>query len=359
MMKLTLQIQVLPNGEEKQRLLLTLEKANEAATFAARRGFESKVYSPPSIQKIAYREIREKYGLSAQMAVRAIGKAAEALSKNKSTCPRFKPHGAITYDERIFSFKGVDKVSLWALPGGRVVVPFVYGEYQRKNMGRIKGQADLAYRDGKFFLLCTVEVPDAAPIDVRDFVGIDMGVCNIACTSDGVSYSGGAVNGVRHRNGRLRAALQRKGTKAAKRRLKSLSGREARFASWVNHNISKQIVVEAERTGRGIAIENLKGILVRVKAGLTQRKLLHSWAFSQLRTFIAYKAKLSGVPVIVVNPRNTSRECAECGHIDKRSRRSQPAFLCVACGHSDNADINAARNIRGRATRKLAEGGSA
>lgn len=345
-MKLTLQLQLLPDADQRIRLLETMERVNQAATFAARCGFEAGVFSQPSIHKLAYAEIRSRFGLSAQMAVRAIGKAVECFSRDKKVCPTFKAHSAITYDERVYSFKGVDCVSLWAFPEGRVVVPLICGEYQKQRFDRIKGQADLVYREGKFYLYCTVNLPDSAPVTPTDFVGVDLGIANIATDSDGNRHSGSQIKSVRHRQRRLRTKLQKKQTRAAKRRLKNLSGREQRFATWVNHNISKQIVAEAERSGRGIAVEDLKGIRGRVKAGRKQRAVLHSWAFSQLRLFLEYKAKLAGVEVVTVDPRNTSRTCSECGHCEKENRPNQADFPCRSCGHESHADINAARNIR-------------
>lgn len=353
-MKLTLQLQILPDTDQRKRLLETMRRFTGAATFAARTGFEAGVFSAPSIQKRCYYEIRERFGLSAQMAVRAIGKAAECFSRDKTKCPIFKPLGAITYDERIFSFKGVDKVSLWAFPGGRVIVPMIYGEYQKQRFDRIKGQADLVYRKGKFYLYCTVDLPDTAPVEPTDFLGIDMGVANIASDSDGRLHGGSAVKGVRYRHRRLRTKLQKIGTRSAKSRLKSLSGKENRFATWVNHNISKQIVAETKRSGRGIAIEDLKGIRERVKARRKQRAVLHSWSFSQLRLFLEYKARLAGVLLVTVDPRNTSRACAECGHCEKRNRKTQDKFRCRSCGHESHADLNAAVNI-GRAACKPAK----
>lgn len=343
--KLTIQLQILPDLEQTGRLLCTMQRFNEAATFAARKGFDAQLFSAPSIQKLAYYEIRSQFGLSAQMAVRAIGKAVECFSHDKTRCPVFKPYGAITYDERIFRFKGVDRVSLWAIPEGRVIVPLIYGEYQKQRFDRIKGQADLVYRKGKFYLYCTVDLPDAAPVTATDFLGVDLGIANIASTSDGKCHSGSEVKSVRHRHRRLRAKLQRKGTRAAKRKLKLLSGRERRFATHTNHVISKQIVAEAKRTGRGVAIEELTHIRSRVKAGRKQRAVLHSWAFSQLRLFLEYKSALYGVPLVAVDPRNTSRTCSACGHCDKANRRSQDKFRCRSCGHEAHADLNAAVNI--------------
>jgi IS605 OrfB family transposase len=311
------------------------------------------VFSQPSIHKLAYREIRSRFALSAQMAVRAIGNAVECFAGDKRTCPVFKPQGAITYDERIFSFKGVDHVSLWALPKGRIIVPLLYGEYQKRRFDRIKGQADLVYRKGKFYFYCTVEMPTGVRIEPAEFLGVDLGVTNIASDSDGKRYSGSQTKGVRYRHRQLRRKLQRKQTRAAKRRLKALSGKERRFATHTNHVFSKQIVAEAKRSGRGIALEDLKGIRERVKARRRQRAVLHSWAFSQLRLFIAYKAMLAGVPLVLVDPRNTSRECSRCGHIAKENRPDQSTFRCVACGYATHADVNAALVIQSRAVVNL------
>ena len=75
------------------------------------------------------------------------------------------------------------------------------------------------------------------------------------------------------------------------------------------------------------------------KKGLNRSILATGWG--QLIQMLEYKAD----EVIRVNPRNTSRRCFECGHTDKRNRKSQSKFRCVACNHSDNADANAALNI--------------
>lgn len=344
-MKLTLQLQLLPNTAQKPILLATMERFNEAATFAARLGFDHGVFSQPSIHKLAYREIRDRFGLSAQMAVRAIGKAVECFKRDKSRCPVFKLHGAVTYDERILGFKGLDKVSLWAL-GGRMVLPLVYGEYQRERFDRIKGQCDLVYRGGKFSLYATVDLPDKVAIEPKDFLGVDLGIVNIATDSDGESHSGEDIERTRRKHHRNRRSLQRKGTKGARKRLKKLAGREAAFRRHVNHCISKAIVAKAKDTDRGIAVEDLSGIRDRITVRVRQRARHSGWAFSQLRLFLEYKAKLAGVFVAIVDPRNTSRTCAVCGSCEKGNRKSQSSFLCLHCGYSTNADFNAARNLR-------------
>src|SRR5690606_26473738 len=136
----------------------------------------------------------------------------------------------------------------------------------------------------------------------KEFLGVDLGIRNIASDSDGEVFSGDHVNGLRHRYARIRQRLQKKGTKSAKRLLKKRRHKEARFATDVNHRVAKMLVAKAKVTGRGIALEHLKGIRDRITVSKAQRRTHHSWAFHQLRSFIEYKARLAGVPVVLVNP---------------------------------------------------------
>jgi transposase len=76
--------------------------------------------------------------------------------------------------------------------------------------------------------------------------------------------------------------------------------------------------------------------------------MVHSWAFSRLGQFLADKARRYGVVFVAVDPRNTSRECSDCHHMDKRNRPSQAVLRCGRCGFADHADRNASRNISAR-----------
>ncbi|HEY7851073.1 MAG TPA: transposase, partial [Ktedonobacterales bacterium] len=305
------------------------------------------------LQKLVYYDIRQRFGLSAQMAIRAIAKVAEAYKRDKRIQPSFRPHGAMIYDERIYNFPTADRVSLLTLDG-RVIVPFRFGAYAEGMMQRRRGQCDLLYRKNKatFFLAVTVDAPEPVPDEASDYVGVDLGIITLAATSDGefLNHSTGPkhahMNEVRARFSRFRQKLQKKGTKSSKRLLKKRSGRERRFAKDVNHCLSKAIVQTAKDTGRGVALENLKNIRSRVNGSKRQRRVLHCWAFGQLRAFIAYKAALAGVPVAYVNPAYTSQTCSRCGHCEKANRVSQARFLCTSCGFSAHADVNAAENIR-------------
>ncbi|MFC4565447.1 RNA-guided endonuclease TnpB family protein [Nocardiopsis mangrovi] len=157
------------------------------------------------------------------------------------------------------------------------------------------------------------------------------------------------VNRHRRRMLALRTRLQKKRTKSARRALKRVRRRESRYAAQRNHIVSKKLVATAERTSRGIGLEDLSGIRQRVTAEKNRRSRLHAWAFAQLGAFIQYKARRSGVPVVVVDPRNTSRRCCECRHIHRTNRVSQAMFACRSCGVVLHADINGSRDIAHRA----------
>ena len=346
-MKLTLQLKLLPTPEQAEVLLDTMRRFNAAATFAAEQGFAAGVFSKPSIQKRCYCTLRERFDLSAQMAIRAIGKAAEAFARDKTVCPMFRPDGAMTYDERILSFKDCHKVSILAVGTGRLLIPYVFGEYQAANLARIRGQCDLVYRDGVFFLYCTIQFDEPPPVEVKDFLGVDLGIVNIATDSEGETFSGASVDRNRKRRATARKQYQRKGTKNAKRRLKRMAGRQRRYQANINHAISKRIVTKAKTLGVGIGLEDLTFIRNRVEPTVSKRfrRRFGNWSFHQLRVFVTYKAQREGVLVVTVDPRNTSRTCSACGHCEKANRPDQATFCCKHCGYSANADKNAARNL--------------
>ncbi|GIV81360.1 MAG: transposase [Anaerolineae bacterium] len=348
-MKLIAQVKLQPAPGQTELLRRTLEVANAAANYVSEVAWETKTFRQYDLHHACYYAVRERYELSAQMTVRLLAKVADAYKLDRKTQRRFHPHGSIAYDNRILAWKlAAQTVSIWTVEG-RQTIPFVAGERQLALLPFMQGEADLVYRRGEFYLHQVCEVDEPPVEDVDEFLGVDLGVVNIATDSDGTTYSGNVVNNVRHRHRRLRSKLQRKGTKSARRRLKKLAGKERRFATDVNHTVSKRIVAAAKDTGRGIALEDLRGIRERVTVRRAQRVTLHSWPFYQLRTFVEYKAKLAGVPVIAVDPRNTSRTCPVCGCTDKRNRPSQAVFSCIQCGFSGPADYIAAVNIGSRA----------
>ena len=348
-MRLVAAVRLLPTPEQAAALRETLERCNAACDWLGRVGADAKMTRQYDLHRIGYAEMRARFGLAAQVAVRCIGKVADAFKIGDKSEPRtFRRHAAQPYDERIFRFlPGQDAVSIWTLVG-RSRVAFACGDRQRDMLARAKGQVDLMLVRGKWMLAATCDVDDVAAFVPADVRGVDLGVVNLAVDDKGRTFSGEQVERVRRRRQIRRRALQKIGTRSAKRALRRASGKQARFQRHTNHTISKAIVAVAERDRAAIALEDLEGIRDRVQATRRQRARLHNWGFHELRTLIGYKAALAGVSVLLVDPRNTSRQCACCGLIDKKNRPNRDTFKCIGCGFADSADHNAAVNIRQR-----------
>ena len=184
-MKLVATVKLLVSPEERERLLATMRRVNEACSWLAERAFELQTADKLRLQKLHYRQIRDLFGLSSQHTVRAISKVCEVYKRDRAKLARFRELGAIPYDQRLYSFKnGLDRVSLLALDG-RIVVPCAVGAYHRGRLEGARGQADLVYRRGKLYLFVTVDVPDGSPIDPEGWLGVDLGIRNLAVDSDG------------------------------------------------------------------------------------------------------------------------------------------------------------------------------
>jgi IS605 OrfB family transposase len=338
-MKLTLKIKLLPTIEQADILLQTMREANTVCDAISDIAWQNKVFNQFKIHHLCYHSFKSTFNLSAQMLVRCISKVADAYKLDKKTQRFFRPLGAITYDSRILTYKDFS-VSIWAI-GGRLNTPFIC--HNSKYMPYVKGEADLVYKKGKFYLFQTVDVPDEDIDDVEDFIGVDFGLTDIIVTSDGVKHSADGLNNYREHRQKVRSSIQRKGTRSSKRLLKRLKGKERTTATIINHTISKSIVQSAKMQGKGISVEDLTNIRFTSKRRNKKfRVKLGRWSFGQLRSFIDYKARLNGVKFIVVEPAYTSQTCSVCHSIGTRKNKS---FTCTNCGNDMDADFNAAKNI--------------
>ncbi|MUL84387.1 MULTISPECIES: RNA-guided endonuclease TnpB family protein [unclassified Mycolicibacterium] len=403
-MKLVVQLRLEADAAQLDVLARTLIACNETANLVSTIAHRQAVFRRRDLRAITYALARQHAGLGAQVAQPCIRKVADAYTTLRSNLGsgrygvpgstrrqkvqanpiRFQSLAAQPFDGRCLSWShdaDTDTggmVSIWTVDGRLKNLRFT-GEPDQIALLRTSrsGETDLVLRRRRrgaltAFLIATVEVPEplactGAHLQSSDgWIGVDMGVENIAVTSDRplarellATYGAGASDGAagrgsvkdrRTRNRELRQKLQRKNTKSAKRLLRKRARREARFAADVNHQISKRIVTEAERTGRGIAVEELTGIRERVRLRKPQRATHASWAFAQLGVFLTYKAARAGVPIVQVDPAYTSQRCTACGHIDRRNRTSQAEFVCRDCGFTaEHADILGADNIAHRA----------
>ena len=339
-MKLTLKIKLLPTDEQANLLLETMKEANIVCNAISDVAWEKKIFNNFKLHHRTYHAYKATFNLSSQMLIRQIAKVADAYKLDKKVKRVFRPLGSIGYDSRIMTYKPNNIVSLWAI-GGRIKIPFVC--HNPNYLPYIKGEADLVYKKGKFYLFQTVDVPEEDVRDIEEFVGVDFGLVSIATLSNGKEFNSNQLQSYREKRQKVRSSVQSKRTRGSKKLLKRLSGRERTTASITNHTIAKQIVQLAKEENKGIALEDLKGIrFSSLKKGKKFRTRVGKWSFNQLRQYISYKAILNGVPVVLVNPRYTSKTCSNCHHIGNRKGK---VFECNNCGNNTDADVNASKNI--------------
>jgi putative transposase len=336
--------------ESAAALAETFDRFNTVCNRLSQRAWETKTFRAYDLHHAAYHAIRAEFGLPAQLTVRAIAKVADSYQTDGSGQHGFRPHGAVVYDARCFKLKNPSSVELTTVRGRRRF-GMAHGGKQRAQLaaGTI-GEADLLFRDGSYYLAISVKTQEPPPSDPDGFLGVDLGIKNIAADSDGTLYAGRKLRRYRKRSRRLRRRLQKLRTRGAKRLLAKRRKKERRHATHVNHCISKKIVAAAEGTGRGVAVEELTGIRDRTTVHRAGRDEHSGWAFHQLRFFLDYKCAAKGVPFLAVDARNTSRTCPRCGCVDKRNRPSQAEFRCIQCGLEGHADLFAALEVARRAT---------
>ncbi len=322
-------------------VVATVKAYGKALQFCVNIAWENRIRNNVKLHHVVYRELRETYKLPAQLAVACIKQACGIVKRAKSK-PVVKRTSVGYNFPRSASLKG-DVLSIVMLSGRQkfvIKVPACYAAYFKEwklteSLLRINknGMAYFAFGFSK-------EVALVNSVSQKRVLGVDLGVNNLAVTSDGRFYHSPKVKQVKRKFKHLRSVLQAKGTRSAKRLLRKLSGREQRFMAWVDHNISKSIVSGFD--GGRIVLEDLKGIRGRW-LGRRMNYWISNWSYFQLQSFIQYKAERVGVEVIRVKPAFTSKLCHKCGLLGSRF---QGCFSCSHCGLSSySADLNAARNL--------------
>lgn len=347
-MTITVKCKLNLTDRQREAIDKTMGAFAEACNDALEVGREAGTTSNVKIHDRCYYDLREDHDLPANLAVRAIARAAGILKDSARKGSTVRP-SSIDYDGRTFSFKEHDwSISLSTTQGRQKPINLDIGDYQEELLSGRDPSSAVVFRKGingevTYYAGIHIDVEEPSPDlgEEHGWIGVDLGVENLATLDDGSRFSGDDVNRVRDRYNRTRASLQSKGTKGAKRVLRRLSGRERRFQKSVNHRISKRIVEKAKAEGKGIRLEDLSGIQDHICGSYK----LHSWAFGQLRNFVEYKAAIAGVPVETVDPAYTSRVCPVCGHEEEANRKKQAEFKCRSCEHEGHADVVGARNV--------------
>ena len=333
------------------------------------------------VQKVIYNTIREKFNLKSQMTISCI-RSVIARYKTVKTQMARRPykyqdqntgewyrevrdltwlHKPISFNRpqvdlqrnRDWSYLSSGQLSINTLDGRVKVDPICRGFNQYLDGTWKFGLAKLLKSSGKWYLhiSATKEVTDFDKQAVKHVVGIDRGLRFLVTSYDEQGktafFDGQAIMRKRAKYQKLRAILQAKGTKSAKRRLKKLSGRENRWISDVNHCLSKTLV---QKYGANtlFVLENLNGVsFERTDLPKALRNQNKSWAFYQLEQFLTYKAHLNNSEVVEVSAKYTSQRCPKCGVIKKDNRNHEKhEYYCTNCGYRSNDDRIGAMNIQ-------------
>lgn len=309
--------------------------------------FETKNLSPNTLHRAHYAQVREKFGLGSQL-----------------TCSLFK---TVTT-----SYKTMKACGKWSLAVYRKTsIPVCFGrDFSRTTKGPklwgkpliIQGQipegrwldSKLKRTGNTWYLLLSHEVEVPTAKTTGSVVGVDMGVKRMlvatnCSNSKTFFFHGGALNARRTQIRETRSAVQAVGSRSAKRLLKRLSGKEAAVTDCLLHIASKALVRYAVEVGaRKIVMEDLTNLRdSSLSKGKNLRSKVARWPYAKARFFIEYKAQAVGISTEVVSPKNTSRGCNCCGHVSA-SNRNGLLFLCKKCGHREDADRHASKNIRAR-----------
>ncbi len=338
------------NNVTADALADTMTKFNAACNALSQIAWDTQTFRHFDLHKLAYHRVRADFGLPSQLTVRALAKVADTYKADRSQRHTFGPRGAVVFDARCFRMTGVSSAELTTTQG-RHSFSLAHGGKQRKQLSQgVTGEADLLFVDGNYYLSIAVKFSDPPKADISGgILGVDLGIVELATDSEGQSYSGAVVKAVRCRVREHRRQVQKKKSRSAFKRLQKINRRASRFVRDVNHCISKSLVLKASVLRKALSLEDLSGIRERASVfSKAMRWQMGNWAFADLAAKVCYKAAEVGIPVVFVDPRDTSKTCHKCGHCDKANRKSQASFLCQSCGFCANADYNASKNIEAR-----------
>lgn len=217
------------------------------------------------------------------------------------------------------------------------------------NGGAKLGKSSLFRKNNKYYLAVTISVEIKQSLG-DNTMGIDIGLNQLAVASikdssdkeiNRAFFNGKEAGFVRKKYRGVRRSL---GKAKQPKKIKEIKDKESRYVTDLNHKISRQLIdLAVQEKVSTIVMENLKNIRKTAYSSSKADKNLNSWAFFELQMFIDYKAKLSGIEVVYINPKYTSQTCSVCKAI-KKTNRDRNLYSCE-CGHRVHADLNAARNI--------------
>ncbi|PSN89750.1 transposase, partial [Candidatus Marsarchaeota G1 archaeon OSP_B] len=331
-----------PNKEKRHKLNVVLEKYLKAVKFFASFGIKDKNL----LQQRAYKEARRRFGLSSTPTQTARDKAVELVKANEGREFHIRKV-SIRVNYRAFKLVRRDTklTPYWLylkLDGDGAWYPVQFGERQREMIDNVLSdhsewslqQVELVKRDGEWYAYFTLEKP-FKNYEPQTPIGIDLGEKNLATVvalvngkpTKGTFFKGSEIKEVRHKYFNIRKKLQKKKRLDVVRRLRD---KERRIVNHELHVISKKIVEYAKQfPSPVIVMEKLTGIRENFKKGKELNRRFHSLPFRKLKKMVEYKAKLEGIKVSHLNPKDTSKTCHRCGYVTHVEGRE---LRCPNCG---------------------------
>lgn len=310
-----------------------------------------------------------------QMLIKRLDAAMEGFYKHGRGFPNFKNRSNF----RSFQYKPSDV----KIKGSKVYLPSVgwMRFYNSRPIPEgfsirtvtIRSKANGWYMSVRIEDKSIPDFPIKADTDIHTVVGLDMGLGKLVYCSDGstidnprfvTSKQARRTLKIRQR----RVSRKKKGSRNKRKYQQQLSRLHQKIASrresyqW---QVANKVVAKAD----GIAVEdlNIRGMKARCKPkydaeqgrfipnGQSAKRGLNrsisDAAWRKLIEKIEYAAAKRGKKVYLINPKHTSQECSACHHIDADNRDGE-RFLCTACGYTDDANLQAARNIKARAVKQ-------
>jgi len=312
--------------------------------------YNNGTYNKNKIHKECYQTFISKYPnikVALQQSIRDVASSACKKEKLKGRPPTKKTL-SISLTKNAFTLRGKQLTLIGVNKRYKEIlhVPKYYNDIYEN--WKPKGST-LTYDKKKkqFWLHITYQ----APREIKQFkniskekvLGIDRGIYNPIVTSDGSFIGcGKEIRRIKSNYQYLRQQLQKKGTRSAKKKLKTLSGKEKRFVLNQNHVLSKQV---AKSDNHIFILEKLKHMKSN-KYGKKFNRKMGNWSYFQFEQLLKYKAEALGKHIVYINPAYTSQECSTCGKILKSQRKGNK-YEC-SCGYRGHSDLNAALNIRNR-----------
>ncbi len=346
----TIKIKLTLSEEQRQNIILSMADASKVFDLFSGLACEHKSTSYLKLHHFGYNDAKVMCPELPTAYTQAVAKCACASVKSFNTNHRSRkwkykgvksssqlPLNKLTFSKRgsliTISSNGKRIRTICELPEWFTI------KYDVSDKNIQAGQLTLI--NNEFWLSIVYKVEKEETQQRNEVIGVDRGLYNIVTLSDGTIISSKPTVAIKRKYQHNRKKLQQKGTRSAKRKLKTLSGREKRFMRDFNHVITKKL---SEKSNVSVyVLENLKGIRDSRK-GKKLNSWLSNWSFFQLQSFLEYKCDYKGIEVSYVDARYTSQKCNLCGEI-KKSNRIKGDYVC-SCGYKCHADINAAKNIR-------------